>query len=230
MKDRTPVRITLTDVASALPDLVLAGTFALVWLDPTRPGLPSVRRLVMTVLLEFFIVHSSGFMGVIAIGNRSRSKAVWLTLGLGAFYTLFIGAFAIGSSDWWLLGSFWLLMGNRLLGLMIGQAPDDRRDFLIMGTWAFTVAAYLLAVGIGVMANVPALGISASVIDAQGFSVGGLWTEHPQTALAAGAIYFAIVGLWELLIPPIIFRQDREMAAMERESGIVTARTSSPRI
>jgi hypothetical protein len=73
------------------------------------------------------------------------------------------------------------------------------------------------------MANVPALGISTSVIDAQGFSVGGLWTEHPQTALAAGAIYFAIVGLWELLIPPIIFRHDREMAAMERESGIVTA-------
>ena len=129
MKDRTPVRITLTDVASALPDLVLAGTFALVWLDPSRPGLPSVRRLVMTVLLEFFIVHSSGFMGVIAIGNRSRSKAVWLTLGLGAFYTLFIGAVAIGSNDWWLLGSFWLLMANRLLGLVIGQAPDDRRGF-----------------------------------------------------------------------------------------------------
>jgi hypothetical protein len=151
MKDRTPVRITLTDVASALPDLVLAGTFALVWLDPTRPGLPSVRRLV-------------------------------------------------------------------------------RRDFLLMGTWAFTVAAYLLAVAIGVMANVPALGISASVIDAQGFAVGGLWTEHPQTALAAGTIYFAIVAVWELLIPPIIFRHDREMAAMERASGIVTARTSSPRI
>jgi hypothetical protein len=223
MKDRTPVRITLTDVASALPDLVLAGTFALVWLDPSRSGLPSVRRLVMTVLLEFFIVHSSGFMGVIAIGNRSRPKAVWLTLGLGAFYTLFIGAFAIGSRDWWLLGSFWLLMANRLLGLVIGQAPDDRRDFLIMGTWAFTVAAYLLAIGIGVMANVPALGIRASVIDAQGFSVGGLWTEHPQTALAAGAIYFAMVGLWELFIPPIMFRHDREMAAVERESGIVTA-------
>ncbi len=223
MKDRTPVRITLTDVASALPDLLLAGTFALVWLDPSRSGLPSVRRLVMTVLLEFFIVHSSGFMGVIAIGNRNRPRAVWLTLGLGAFYTLFIGAFAIGSSDWWLLGSFWLLMANRLLGLLIGQAPDDRREFLIMGTWAFTVAAYLLAVGIGVMANVPALGITASVIDARGFSVGGLWTEHPQTALAAGAIYFAIVGLWELLVPPIIFRHDREMATMERESGVVTA-------
>ena len=106
MKDRTPVRITLTDVATALPDLVLAGTFALVWLDPSRPGLPSVRRLVMAVLLAFFIVH---------------------------------------------------------------------------------------------------------------------WTEHPQTALAAGAIYFTIVGLWELLIPPIVFRHDRELAAMERESGIVTA-------
>src|SRR5689334_13671734 len=47
MKGRTAVRITLADVASALPDLVLAGTFALVWLDPSRPGLPSVRRLVM---------------------------------------------------------------------------------------------------------------------------------------------------------------------------------------
>jgi hypothetical protein len=223
MKDRTPVRIKLTDVASALPDLLLAGVFALVWLDPGRAGLPSVRRLVMTVLLEFFIVHSSGFMGVIAIGNRRRLKSVWLTLGLGAFYTLFIAAFAAGSGDWWLLGSFWLLMLNRLLGLLLGQAPDDRREFLIMGNWAFTVAAYLFAVCVGVMANVPALGITVSVIGAQGFSVGGLWTEQPQTALAAGAIYFAIVGLWELLLPPVIFRHEREIEAMESDPGIVVA-------
>jgi hypothetical protein len=223
MKDRTPVRIKLTDVAAALPDLVLAGTFALVWIDPSRPGLPSVRRLVMTVLLEFFIVHSSGFMGVVAISNRKRSKAVWLTLGLGAFYTLFIGAFAAGFGDWWLLGSFWLLMLNRLLGLVLGQAPDDRREFLIMGNWAMTVAAYLFAVAIGAMTNLPALGITPGVIEAQGFDVGGLWTEQPQTALVAGAIYFGIVGLWELLVPPIVFRHEREVEAMERETGIVAA-------
>ena len=52
MKDQTPVRITLADLASAPPELVLVGTFALVWINPNRPGLPSVRHLVMTGLLE----------------------------------------------------------------------------------------------------------------------------------------------------------------------------------
>jgi len=49
MKDRPPVRITLTDIASALPD----------------PACPSVRRLVMTVLLECFIATMERESGIV---------------------------------------------------------------------------------------------------------------------------------------------------------------------
>jgi hypothetical protein len=82
---------------------------------------------------------------------------------------------------------------------------------------------YLLAVSIGVMTDPPALGITPAIVERQGFDAGGLWTEHPQTALVAGAIYFAIVGLWERIVPAFVFRHDLELAALDRESGIVTA-------
>jgi hypothetical protein len=105
----------------------------------------------------------------------------------------FIVAFSMGFNDWWLLGSFWLLMGNRLLGLIIGQPPDDRRQMFVMSSWAFSVAAYLFAVSIGAATEPPALGLTQAVVKAQEFSIGGLWTEKPQTAVVAGAIYFAVI-------------------------------------
>jgi hypothetical protein len=161
----TPVRITIADIVPAVPDLVLAGSFLAAWVDPSTRGVPTVRCLVMIVLLEFFIVHSSGFMGAIAFGDRDRRTTIAMTLGL---------------------------------------------------------AAYLFAVGIGAASEPPPLGITAGVIQAQGFTIGGLWTEHPQTALAAGAIYFAIMGTWELLIPPVVFRRDRARAALDR-AMVITA-------
>jgi hypothetical protein len=216
MASPTPVRFTLADVVSAVPDLLLAASFLAAWVNPATRGVPTVRRLVMIILLEFFIVHSSGFMSAIAVGDRERRTTITMTLGLGAFYTLFLAAFSAGFGDWWLLGSFWLLMGNRLLGLILGQSPDEKRQSFIMGSWAVSVAAYLLAVSIGAVSEPPALGVTASVIHAQGFTIGGLWTEKPQTALAAGAIYFAIMGAWELLIPPVVFRRERARDARDR--------------
>lgn len=222
VRSPAPVRFTLADLVSAVPDLLLAATFLAAWVDPSTRGVPTVRRLVMIVLLEFFIVHSSGFMGAIAVGDRDRGKTIAMTLGLGAFYTLFLAAFSAGFKDWWLLGSFWLLMANRLLGLVLGQSPDEKRQSFIMGSWAVSVAAYLLAVSVGAASEPPALGITASVIRAQGFTMGGLWTEQPQTALAAGAIYFAIMGAWELLIPTVVFRRERARDAGDR-AMIITA-------
>jgi hypothetical protein len=215
-----PVRITLADLASALPDLLLAGGFLVAWLNPFAPFVPPVRRLVTIVLLVFFIVLSSGFMGVVAFGDRPKARTIAMTLGLGAFYTLFLVAFSIGLKDWWLLGSFWMLMANRLIGILLGQAPDEKRQAFVMGSWAVSVAAYLFAVSIGAAAGVPALGITPAVVHAQGFSMGGVWTEQPETALAAGAIYFATTGVWELLIPAIVFRRER---ALESRAAVVMA-------
>ena len=219
---KSPYRLRVADFLAALPDFALAATFLVAWIRPYAPGVPSVRRLVMIVLLEFFIVHSSGFMGAAAISERQRSRVAF-TLGLGAFYTLFLVAFSMGFNDWWLLGSFWLLMGNRLLGLIVGQPPDDRRQMFVMSSWAVSVAAYLFAVSVGAMAEPPALGLTQAVVKAQEFSIGGLWTEKPQTALVAGAIYFAIIALWELLVPPFVFRHERYYETIERSPVVITA-------
>jgi hypothetical protein len=220
---KTPYRLRFADVVAAAPDFALAASFAIGWVRPYTPGIPSVRRLVMIVLLEFFIVHSSGFLAAVAIGERRRSQTIAFTLGLGVFYTLLLVAFSIGFNDWWLLASFWLLMGNRLLGLVIGQPPDDRRQMFVMSSWAVSVAAYLFAVTIGAVTEPPALGLTQAVVKAQEFSIGGLWTEKPQTAIVAGAIYFTVIALWELLVPPLVFRHERFYDEVERGSAVVTA-------
>jgi hypothetical protein len=212
-------RIEFADVTAALPDLLLAGTFVLVWLRPDIPVLPSVKRLVMTVLLEFFIIHSAGFMGALAYSDKRQRKAtVFILLALGGFYTLFLAGFSFAFDDWWLLASFYGLMANRLLGVVLGQAPNEKRQSFVMLTWAFTVAAFLGAVAFGAAGNLPRYGITDTVIKQQGFTVGGLWTESPHTALAAGAIYFTLVGLFELLIPPFAFRRERAFSGDMRES------------
>ena len=220
---KTPYRLRFADFFAALPDFALAASFAIGWTRPYTPGIPSVRRLVMIVLLEFFIVHSSGFLGAVAVGERRRSQTIAFTLGLAVFYTLFLVAFSIGFNDWWLLASFWLLMGNRLLGLFIGQPPDDRRQMFVMSSWAMSVAAYLFAVTIGAVIEPPALGLTQAVVKAQEFSIGGLWTEKPQTAMVAGAIYFTLIGLWELLVPAFVFRHERYYDSIEHGGAIVTA-------
>jgi hypothetical protein len=220
---KAPYRLRFADFLAALPDFALAASFAIGWVRPHTPGIPPVRRLVMIVLLEFFIVHSSGFLGAVAIGERRRSQTIAFTLGLGAFYTLFLVAFSIGFDDWWLLVSFWLLMGNRLLGLIIGQPPDDRRQMFVMSSWALSVAAYLFAVTIGAVTEPPALGLTQAVVKAQEFSIGGLWTEKPQTALVAGAVYFTIIALWELLVPPFVFRHERMYDDVEDGRAVIAA-------
>jgi hypothetical protein len=35
MTDRAPVRIKLSDIASAMPDLLLAASFLIAWVDPS---------------------------------------------------------------------------------------------------------------------------------------------------------------------------------------------------
>ena len=90
-------------------------------------------------------------------------------------------------------------------------------------SWAASVAAYLFAVTIGAVAEPPALGLTQVVVKAQEFTVGGLWTEKPQTAIVAGAIYFTIIGFWELLVPPFAFRHERYYESLENGGAIVTA-------
>src|SRR3954469_15359148 len=79
---------------AALPDVLTAGVFLLTWIAPAQLGVEQIGRLMTVMLIEFFVVHSSGFYAVIlAMTDTSRTKRALAMLGLAALYSMFMLVF-----------------------------------------------------------------------------------------------------------------------------------------
>jgi hypothetical protein len=66
--------VSLPDAAAAIPDLALAAAFIVTWISPYALGTRAVWHLVMVILLEFIVMHSSAFVGVVGFSDLSRSR------------------------------------------------------------------------------------------------------------------------------------------------------------
>lgn len=195
-----PVRPGLTPgaVTAALPDFALAGVFLATWLRPdsVQPGL--AKTLVLVMLLEFIVVHSAGFMGVAMAGGLPAPKRVLATLGLGGFYTLFVGGFALAFRTAWPLWSFWGLTANRMLGgLFLRGDPDAHREY-VARSWAGGALFYLLFAFVTTLAPIPRLGLTPGEVASLRLEGGGLWIDEPWRPIAFGTFYFAAIALSEL--------------------------------
>jgi hypothetical protein len=189
---------SLAALGSALPDLVLGLVFLLAWLTPDRFDEGMLGFLVMTMLLEFIIVHSSAIMGSVVVSEQpGREKATRL-LGLGALYSLFAGGFSLSFKSWWPLATFWGLTLNRLLSVLLGQAPTGEARAFVQRGWAAGAVFYLLFAFVTVFLPIPRLGITPEVVRAAGLPGGGLWVDEPWRVAAFGFLYFTAVGVSEL--------------------------------
>lgn len=190
--------ISLPALLAALPDFVLAGLFLSVWLapDPARPALGAQLMLVM--VLEFIVVHSAGFMGAATLADTSPGRKAIAILGLGLFYTLFVGAFALAFHQVWPLWSFWALVLNRMLSVLLKQAPEGSERAFLQRQWAAGALFYILAVGLTTVIPLPRFGVTPAAIAAMHLRGGGLWIDQPWRVLAAGALYYAATAVSEL--------------------------------
>jgi len=181
---------------AALPDLAIGIVFLVGWIAPgTFPG-NIVPTLMLTMLLEFIIIHSSALLGNVALA-RGGFRASWRTvLMLCLMYTLFVAGFAAGFKTWWPLASFWVLTMNRLLGLALGQPPEGQARIFMQRTWAVGVMFYLLFVFVTTLLPIPPLGIRGEFRD--GIPGSGLWVSQPWRVVAFGFMYFTAVGISEL--------------------------------
>src|SRR5262245_39016478 len=102
-------------LAAAFPDLCMGAVFLTAWLAPARLGAYPIEPLTLVMLLEFIVVHSGGFAGRVMLAALPGDRRVFAMIGLGCFYTLFVGGFALAFHTWWPLASFWALMLNRML-------------------------------------------------------------------------------------------------------------------
>ena len=187
---------------SAIPDLLTAAGFLLIWMRTDLTGAAWVATGVATMLLEFFVVHASGFFAVILYGDGSRTRRSFYLAGLASLYLLLISGYAWAMHAWWMIGAFFWLTLGRGVAIWTSSASDNREQlqWVAMSTWAAGVACYLGAVAASVTRDWPAYGVTAEVIQAAGFSGGGEWEAQPYRALVAGAFYFGVMGLLRPLI------------------------------
>jgi hypothetical protein len=188
-------------VVNALPDFAFAAVFLVTWVSPNAFGPGNVERLLLVMMLEFVIIHSAAFMGTLALRPANRGRKSLSIAVLGLVYSIFAGAMSLAFHTWWPLTAFWLQTGNRLLGVLTGRPPAGTERAYIMSSWVVSVVLYLGCVGVTTVLPIPALGITAPVIDALHLPGSGVWVAEPYRVIAFGFLYFALTGWWELVGP-----------------------------
>lgn len=198
-------------IIAALPDFILAGLFVYTWLHPMALHPLMVKRLVGVVALEFIVVHSAPFAGLVATSDAAWPKRIGALIGLGALYMLFAWGFAVAFDSSWPMVAFFALMLNRMLGVLIGAVPGESQKKFMASCWVVGAIAYLGSTFATVATPLPTLGVTPAVIAAQHFTIGGIWPEQPYRALALGAMYFTLVGVWQIAAIPMMLRTSREI-------------------
>ena len=193
-----PQGYTIAHLFSALPSFFLGGMFLITWIAPDAFGEKTISYLMLVMLLEFINVHAAGFMGTTIISDSGRWIKTITIIGLGVFYTLFVGAFALAFDQWWPMWAFWGLVLNRLLGVLLGKALTGQERRMIETSWAIGVFCYVMLVFATIILPVPAFGVSSEVIARQGFTASGLWIDEPYRMMAFGFLYFTVIALTEL--------------------------------
>lgn len=188
----------LASLLAAIPDFALAGLALATWISPARVGEEKVAWFLGLMLLEFIVVHSSAFLGVVALSDAPKPMRVAKALGLSVFYTMFAAAFAVSMKHWWPLWAFWALSANRMLGILLGQAPTGRERDFAMASWAAGAACYLFGVFATLLLPLPRLGVRSSMLGEVAEDSGGVWVDEPHRVIAFAALYFTLTGLFTL--------------------------------
>jgi hypothetical protein len=181
----------------AFPELLSAGLLFFLWAEPQRFGIEWFRSGVLVMLLEFFVIHASGFMAVLMYDpETAAAKRGIQVAALAVFYLVLISAFAWGFDAWWMLAAFAWLCVAKLQAIWTGAPPTERDRMHAIVGWALSVVVYLGAVLLTVTSDVPTLGAGPAVRDAAGFKAGSaVWESEPHRALAAAVLYFTLMGL-----------------------------------
>lgn len=177
-------------VVVVLPNIALAAVFLITWIQPYRFGERFVNYLLILMIMEFINVHAAGFLGNVMISKLGRAVKILAITGLGAFYTIFVGAFSMVFHVWWPLVAFWGLILNRMISVFFIRTVDDDRKARLHASWAGGVLCYMAAVFITLIPFLPAFGITKDVISNMGLTGSGIWEEEPYRVVAAGFLYF----------------------------------------
>lgn len=202
--------------ASALPDAITAGYFLTLWLAPLAFGDHGVRNGMLIMLVEFIVIHSSGFLGAVAFGDIvSRSAKVKTLCGFAVVYLLFIAAWSYSFQAWWPFVAFgWLWIGKAVVALD-KRLPTQERMMRMMSGWALSVVFYLGGAFMTVFLPIPKLGFSGIDMTRLDLPGSGEWIDNPHTVMAFGVVYFSLpaISKWrDWVLPASQFRFRRTLS------------------
>jgi hypothetical protein len=214
-------------IAAAAPDLALAGVYLWCWIEPLAWRKTLVADLMLVMLVEFLVVHSGPFLGVLVMGDDSsvsRATRLKMLLGLGAVYLLFAGGMSAAFETWGPVLVFVWLIGAKLYAILLGRAPDGAEQTRQMALWALSVLFYLGAVFATLFLPVPKFGVTRHG-HYYGVPGEGEWVSHPNTVIAAGLLYFGALALVKLLENPAWWAKwGAAQAAQSRRSSSAASR------
>jgi len=186
------MRLSMPQAFAAVPDAITSATFATAWVAPALLGAEWVRNLMLTMLIEFLVIHASGMSGGIAAADVShpRRSAMWFLLG--AVYMLFVMLFSyIFGSIWPIFAFGWLLLSRfaHLLSKRVESGADARR---MVTLWVESGITYIFGAILTAVIPLPEFGLTPDAVAALHLPGSGVWVEHPQSVLAFGTLYFAV--------------------------------------
>jgi hypothetical protein len=192
-------RTGLSRALAVLPDALTAGWFTLVWWRPLLFGALSVKTAMLTMLLEFFLVHGTGFFTVLSNArDLTPWKRIGAMVGLSLFYFLMLTAFAVSYHALWPILAFaWLLVGKIAWVWSNPRGADDEITGRQMAAWAGSVVLFLIGAVVTAGADVPRWGMTADVQPRFGLDMAssGVWEAQPHRVVAFGVFYFGVTFL-----------------------------------
>jgi hypothetical protein len=185
-------------VLSAAPDVALGVAFLVTWIVPRWMGVDWLRYAMLTMLLEFIVIHSAGLMGAVMLDGSSRSFRTVKVIGLALVYTVLVWTFTVIFEERWPLLAFWSLTLNRLTGVLLHTAPPGEERERLMRGWVTSGVLYILWMIATALLPLPRLGLSPGIVADAQLPGAGAWVESPQRLMAAGAGYFLSQAYFEL--------------------------------
>lgn len=186
---------------AALPDGITGGMFVTVWLSPFALGELAVKTALLVMLVEFFLIHATGFFTAIGGAPKvPRATRMLSLLGLTGFYLVMVGAFALTFGEWWPLVAFlWLAVGKAVWAWGTRPGASDGAHASAMAVWGGSVVAYIFGAFLTILLPVPRLGMTEALQEGFGLDGGGLWLDEPHRVVAFGAIYFGLLFTGKLV-------------------------------
>lgn len=180
-------------VLVALPDGITSLVFLSAWIAPLHGPAMLVKNLVLTMLIEFFVIHANGFMmSPMTTADATRARRVRAVVSVSVLYLGFISIFCIVFEATWPLYVFGWLVASKILFAWTdrGTGHDEGHQGVL---WAASAALYIVGVIVTGLIPLPRLGIDGAGAD-YGIPGSGLWVESPHVPIALGVIYFGALA------------------------------------